>query len=128
MSSVPTLESSTTHPICNLFIPKAMGTILTSLFQTSPSMLISLKIFSESAFKSYSVSKTLTSKTMIDLAMTTFFSFFFSYSAFCFSATLARVALSSSLSSPKRSMSSSSFFFSTFFSSFFSYLASPLNP
>jgi hypothetical protein len=56
-----------------LNIPKATGTNLTSLFQTKPSILMLVNIFSAKAFKSYSYSYTLTSKTIIDLAITAFF-------------------------------------------------------
>ena len=115
MSSTLTFESSTTHPICNLFIPKATGKIFASLFHTKPSIKIYAFIFSNNAFKSVSISYTFTSKVIIDFAAG--FSFFgFAGWGFGFGAYLA------GSSSPNNS--SSSALFSSFFSSFFSYFLS----
>ncbi len=87
MSSVPTLASSTTQPNYNFFIPKAIGTNLTSLFQTKPSIYILSNILAAKSFKFYSSSYTLTSKTIIDLAITAFFAGLAYYSAAFFSAS-----------------------------------------
>ena len=81
ISSYPTLSSSTTQAIYNLFIPNATGLISYSFFHTNPSNSIA-KIFFATAFKSYSASNTLTSNIIIDFA--TGFSFFFAYYSYYF--------------------------------------------
>ena len=113
ISSYPTLSSSTTQAIYNLFIPNATGLISYSFFHTNPSNSIA-KIFFATAFKSYSASNTLTSNIIIDFA--TGFSFFFAYySYYFFYFNFSASASASPLSSANGSKSSSYFFSSGFF-------------
>lgn len=77
-----TLLSSITHPSSSIFIPKAMGFILVSLFQTSPSGFIDSFIFWASFSRSCSWSNTFTLNTTIDFAAF-LFCFFASFYYFC---------------------------------------------
>lgn len=68
ISSVSTLSSSMTHPICSFWIPKATYTFLGWLFQTKPSIFKANIFWASSSKLVTSASYILTSKTTIDLA------------------------------------------------------------
>lgn len=131
-SSIETRASTISQLISRNFIPKARGLTLSPDSQVSPSWVMFWWIFLARASKSWSTSNPLTSRTTLDSWAASLLAFFLLYSARTLSFSWA--FLSSSLSSPNRSNSSSSFlshyfcsqvFLSSFLSHFFSSQALP---
>ena len=116
MSSVRTLSSYITQPICNFWIPKATSSFFGCLFHVKPSISRARILVANSSKLVTSWSYILTSNRTMDFATG------FGFLAFAAGGGVGLAAgFAGASSSAKGSKSSSSFFFSYFFSSFFAF-------